>query len=84
MKAVNVQLNLAVEVRAPRWKRAASKLEGIDGVFAKVTNAVHRFLQRETLLVHDDGDHVMIVTSRLLDVVREDILINKRKDQHTS
>jgi hypothetical protein len=31
-------------------------------------------LKIKTSLVHDDGDHIVCVSLRLLDVVREDVL----------
>lgn len=52
--------------------------EGIDGLLAETTDAVDRFLESAAVVLHEDADHVVGVTACLFDIVREDVLENKR------
>jgi len=62
--------NIVINLGPPRRKMAADVIETVDGSHAQVANKVNGRLKVNVLLPHDDYDHVMIVTMRLLNVVR--------------
>ena len=60
-EAVDVHLQLAVDLGAPGGQRAAERLETVDAPVAEVADVVDRFLQLEPFVVLHDHDHVVRV-----------------------
>lgn len=60
-EAVNIDLQLLVDLGAPGWKRVTQRLEAIYAPEAEITNVVDGLLKLEALLVLDHNDHVVRV-----------------------
>lgn len=73
-EAVDIGGDILVNLSAPRRKVAPVAVEAVDGILAKNTNEIDSSLEVDALLVHDYHDHIVCVTLRLFNVVREDIL----------
>lgn len=90
LKTLNVSLDPGVDFGADAgvndvgegWNASLVLDEGVDGLLAKCADVVDRFLESETVVLHEDTDHVVGIAAALLDVVREDVLYG-RADQNT-
>ena len=78
-KALNVLADVVIDVAAVVEGRESSFSvdEAIDTASAKLADVINRFLHYQALLLHDNDDHVVRVTTRLLDVVGKDVLMIK-------
>ena len=58
-EALDVNVDLAVDLRTPRGKIRPIFNEPINGLFAKLSHEVDCGLQIEIFLHHDNNDHVV-------------------------
>jgi len=75
-QTLNINLNLCIDLQAPRWELGPALGEAIDGLFTKVTNEVYGLLKGHPVVVHHEYDHIVRVACGLFAVVREEVLEN--------
>lgn len=73
-QAVDVNRNITVDFRAPRWQTCSVFVEAVNRLLAHLSHEINCCLKVNTFLMHDNGNHVMSITLGLLDVVRKNIL----------
>ena len=69
-KAIDINSDLSVNLRTPRWEVSTVLDEAVNGLPAQIADKVDRTLQVEALLVHDDDNHVVCVVC-VINVVGE-------------
>ena len=63
-----------VNLWPPRRKLFLVLAESVDSLRAQIANVIHSALEGMTVVEHEDDDHIMRVATRLLDVVRENVV----------
>lgn len=63
-----------VNLRTPRRKLFLVLAESVDSLSAEIAHVIHSALEGMTVVEHEDDDHIMRVATRLLDVVRENVI----------
>ena len=80
-QTLDVNLDLRIDLRIPRWKASPILGEAVDGLLAEVTNEVYGFLEGHPMTMHHDRDHVVRITAfGLFTIVGEDILEGIRSE----
>ena len=68
-------VDFRVNGRAPRGQCAALRLELGQDLFICRRDPIERTVQIDPFFVHDDGDNIVGISPRLLDVVRVHVLV---------
>lgn len=63
-----------VNLWTPRRKLFLVLAESVDSLGAQIANVIHSALEGMAVVEHEDDDHIMRVATRLLDVVRENVI----------
>jgi hypothetical protein len=71
---IHVNADIFVNFCAPRRQIVPISIEAVDRLLAQIAHEVYGGLEIETLLVHDNGDHIVRVSLGLLDIVGKYIL----------
>ena len=76
LQSLDVELDLSVDLLVPE---VGDPLEvgdeRVDGILAKFSDLVNRFLEVHPVMLHENRDEVVsVVATRLFDVVGEDVL----------
>lgn len=74
-KAINVDLNLLVYLRAPARETLSFGDESIDRALAHVADVIYGRLEIQAAVLHKDYNHVVCVALGLLAIVGEDVLL---------
>lgn len=73
-EAINVDLDLFVYLRTPTREAFSLGNESIDRALAHVADVVHRGLEIQTAVLHQDYNHVVRVALGLFAIIGEDVL----------
>ena len=73
-QALDINLNLGIDLWAPRRKASLVLGETVDGLLAEISDEVYSFLEGHSVVVHHDRNHVVCVAFGLFAVVREEVL----------
>ena len=63
-----------VNLWTPRRKLFLVLAKSVDSLGAQIANVIHSALEGMTVVEHEDDDHIMRIATRLLDVVRENVI----------
>ena len=74
-KAINVDLNLLVYLRAPAWQSLSLGDVSIDRALAHVTDVIHSGLEIQTAVLHEDDNHIVCIALGLFTIVGENVLV---------
>ena len=74
-KAMNVDLNLFVYLRAPARNALSLSDESIDRALAHVADVIYGGLEIQTAVLHKDYNHVVRIALGLFAIVGEDVLL---------
>ena len=80
-KSINVDLNLLIYLRTPSRETFSLSNESIDRALAHVADTVHRRLEIQTAVFHEDYNHVVRIPLRLFAIVGEDVLSLARHER---
>ena len=63
-----------INLWTPRRKLFLVLAESVDSLSAQIAHVIHSALEGMTVVEHEDDDHIMSVATRLLDIVRENVV----------
>ena len=82
-QTLDVDLDLRIDFRTPRWKASPILGEAIDGFLAEITNKIYGCLEVHSMVTHHDRyDVVRIIAFGLFTIVGEDILEGVRSENY--
>ena len=79
-QTLDINLDLRIDFRTPRWKASPVLGEAVDGFLAEVPNEVYGLLEGHPMVTHHDHDHVVRIAFGLFTIVGEDILEGVRSE----
>ena len=68
-QALDVDLNLCIDFRTPRWKAGPVLGEAVNGSLTELSDEVYGFLEGHPVMVHHDCNNVMCVAFGLFTIV---------------
>lgn len=74
LKTLDVTCDHVVDFGSPRWNKTLMVLELVNGLRAKLSDTVDSTLEGVLVIFHEYDDHIVGISARLFDVVREDVV----------